>query len=308
MSRRRREIAPTPTWCSADFPKAPPSRDSSPRMSYRMERPTAHRTRCHPTSQTMSPRSPCSGSPTNASCGRSVNPTSRLARCTRPKPSTYAFPTISFVRTGGTSTLTCNTWTREWSTRRRRMPPLSSRQDPLLPRRRRRLLRPRRGNRLSLPHRRRRLHLSHHRQLLLHRQMRLPRRRMTHSDRFRRERCCCVRPRVRWSDAVDSTLTSAAGPWRASPNPNPSSSGQRARLAERLWACRRAVSWHRRACVEGGCVFRLRRDSEAGARARTRMRERRCGDRGSSDRGLPVGLACMEGSRPGRRPAAHPRP
>jgi len=69
-------------------------------------------------------------------------------------------------------------------------------------------------------------------------------------------------------------------------------------LAERLWACRRAVSWRRRPCVEGAGVFRLRRDSEAGARARTRMRERRCGDRGSSDRGLPSDWHAWKGHDP----------
>lgn len=38
----------------------------------------------------------------------------------------------------------------------------------------------------------------------------------------------------------------------------------------RLWACRRAFSWRRRPCIDGGGVFRLPGDSQAGAGAGTR--------------------------------------
>ena len=73
---------------------------------------------------------------------------------------------------------------------------------------------PHRGYRPSLPHLLRRLHLSHLRQrlrhlhrLLPHPRIRLLRRHMTLYTRSPRERCCCAKPLVRCSGAVDRALT-----------------------------------------------------------------------------------------------------
>ena len=60
-SRPRRRTAPTPRWCSADFPKAPSWPVSSPRPSYRREYLLrSYLRRCRRRWLTTSPRSPCS--------------------------------------------------------------------------------------------------------------------------------------------------------------------------------------------------------------------------------------------------------